>query len=360
MPHTRSLLGFFAVIALLGAIALLSGCGEFVLEPAPSPRPAPQPAPRAPQPAPAPTAQAGRPVLYLGIDLRERPALLRQDWGHAAMDVVWLSQSELLIEPARVTEARKKDPAARKIGYTVEEIGEPAVARRAAAEAIRKSGHRIPKGRPYVCFDNESWAPFMYGKWAQTGPFEELRGEEADRYNQAALRGMIEYMKVWQERFPDARFGWHAIPGMSVFVREYQTHERLPGATEKLLPLLRQADVVWMQSYDRVVKGPMDTENEHYQYHINNLTRQKKLAEELGKPAIAYNWGLRIDQTWRSRAFFRACRDLGVDACIMYNVDHRTEVQGLIPEARARGVSESELWRQAVEQPAIEAGFLPR
>jgi hypothetical protein len=342
----------FACIATFGA-----GCAELVLEPAPAPRRTPAPRP-APQPQPAP-ARAGEDLtLHFGIDLRDRPHLLRQDWGPAVMDVVWLTQADLLVEPARVTEARKKDPSVRKIGYTVDDIGNPAVARRAATEAIRRSGNRIPSGRVYICFDNESWAPFMYGRWGQTGPFDPLPAEEADDYNQAAMRGMLEYMKVWQERFPDALFGWYAIPGQSVFARDWQTHERVPGATEKLLPLLRQADVIWMQSYDQIVQGPMDTEEEHYQYHINNLTRQKKVAERLGKPAIAYNWGFRPDDPWRARAFFRACRDLGVDACIMYNVDHSSEPQGLIPEARARRLSESEFWKRYVEQPAREAGFL--
>jgi hypothetical protein len=356
------------LLGLLASLTVLTGaCAEFVPEPAPSPRTAPssrrsQPAP-APSPAPAParTAAIDEPILHLGIDLRERPALLRQDWGRAVADVVWLSQSELGVEPAKVTEARRKDPSARKIGYTVEEIGDPVVARRAAEGAIRRSGHRIPKGRVYVLFDNESWAPFMYGRWCQTRAFDELSGAEADRYNEAALRGMIEYTKVWQQRFPDAKFGWHAIPEQAAFVRTSQTKERFPGVTEKLTPLLRQADVIWMRSYDRVVKGPMDTEEEHYRYHVNNLKRQKQLADELGKTAIAYGWGLRSDETWRNRAFFRACHDLGIQhACFTYNVDNPAKIQGLIPEARARSVSESEYWKEAIEQPAIEAGFLSR
>jgi hypothetical protein len=155
-------------------------------------------------------------------------------------------------------------------------------------------------------------------------------------------------------------FGWYAMPGQSIFVRSYQDKERVPGATEKLLPLLRQSDVLWLQSYDQVKPPVMDDEEEHYQYHMNNLGRQKKVAERLGKPAIAFTWSMKPDEPWRMRAFFRACRDLRLEhACVTYAIDNRTHTVGLTPEARARGLSESAYWKQCVEDIAVEVGYLP-
>ncbi|MFG0283959.1 MAG: hypothetical protein ACF8R7_06010 [Phycisphaerales bacterium JB039] len=315
----------------------------------------------APSPAAAPSGAAdSTAILHIGVNIHTEPRLMRQDWGRGVADVVWLTQADLLIEPAHITEARKRDPKARKIGHTVDDIATPAGAREAAEAGIRKSGHLIPEGKVYVQFDNESWAPFMYGQWGQTQNYQELSGPEADRYNQAALRGMIEYTKVWQARFPDARFGWYAIPGQSIFVRSYQNRERIAGVTEKLLPLLRQADVIWMQSYDQIKAKVMDNEEKHYEYHTNNLGRQYELAQRLGKVGIAYTWGLKADEPWRMRAFFRACADLGIDhAAVLYNLDNRDHTQGLIPEAKARGLSESAYWKKYVEDIAVEAGFLP-